>query len=76
MGLPSSTFNTQLVSVCLSAKGFIVIRASHKTITGNACRIRKLLVIQQVGSMPNSIKATYLVATASFGLLKHKSCYK
>jgi len=40
------------------AKGFIVIRASHKTITGNACRTIKLLVIQQVGSSPTLLKAT------------------
>ncbi|EMS80073.1 hypothetical protein Dpo_3c02160 [Desulfotignum phosphitoxidans DSM 13687] len=40
------------------AKGFIVIRASHKTITGNACRNEKLLVIQQVGSSPTLLKAT------------------
>ena len=31
------------------AKGFIVNQASHKAITGNARRNRKLLVIQQVG---------------------------
>ena len=40
------------------AKGFIVIRASHKTVTGNACRSRKLLVIQQVGINPTLLKAT------------------
>jgi hypothetical protein len=39
------------------AKGFIVNRASHKTIAGNARRNRKLPVIQQVGSMPNNIKS-------------------
>ena len=38
-------------------KGFIVIRASHKIIADNACRNRKLLVIKQVGSLPNSIKS-------------------
>jgi len=39
------------------AKGFIVNRASHKTIAGNTRRNRKLPVIQQVGSMPNNIKS-------------------
>ncbi len=40
------------------AEGFIVIRASHKSIAGDACRNRKLLVIQQVEINSTLLKAT------------------
>ncbi len=43
-----------------NAKGYIVLQASHKTITGNACRSIKLLVIQQVGSSPTIYKGDFL----------------
>jgi hypothetical protein len=47
------------------AKGFIVNRASHKTIAGNARRNKKLPVIQQVGSMPNNIKSDFTCRNVS-----------
>jgi len=51
---------SKTVSIYVSAiaKCFIVIRASHKIIADDACRIRKLLVIQHVGSSPTLLKAT------------------
>lgn len=52
-------------SLLAKAKGFIVIRASHKSIAEDACQNRKLLVIQQVGINPTLLKATYLVATSA-----------
>ena len=44
----------------LSTKDFIVPRASHKTVTGNACRGKKLPVIRQV----NLYQLTIISATS------------
>ncbi len=43
----------------------IVFRAPHKIITDNARRNKKLPVIQQVGSRPNSIKSDFTCRNVS-----------
>jgi hypothetical protein len=77
---PSGLMLSELLSSQASrskakTKGFIVIRASHKTIAGDACRNRKLLVIQQIKSLSNSIKNDIFSQPVHFlvGVLKFQN---
>gem|GEM_PF-5747391 len=45
-------------------KGFIVTRASHKTVTSDACRDRKLPTIRQADSKASSKTGDFQVAPA------------
>ncbi|HKJ41613.1 MAG TPA: hypothetical protein VKA27_05930, partial [Sunxiuqinia sp.] len=47
-------------------KGFIVTRASHKTVTSDACRDRKLPTIRQADSKASSKTGDFQVAPTEF----------
>jgi len=46
------------------AEGFIVTRASHKAVTSDACRGRKLPTTRQADSMASSKRGNFQVAPA------------
>ena len=48
------------VPLPVRTEGFIVPRASYKTVTSDACRGKKLLVIQQADSMISNIISDFM----------------
>ncbi len=58
------------VSLPVRTEGFIVPRASYKTVTSDACRGKKLLVIQQADSMISNIISDFMSQQKQGGVAK------
>jgi len=56
LSLPHGSFSQSMT------EGFIVTRASHKAVTSNACRGRKLPTIRQADSKVSNKKGDFQVA--------------